>query len=156
MLKRLVEIQANAQTVAIYHAGVRVACHPRSARMGAHTTCAEHMPEAHQRMTWSPERLLTWAGDIGAETRAVVEHVLQEKRHREQSYRRVLALLSNADKYGPERLNHACGRALLINSPTRASVESILKLELDRNAEPPQEELDLGQHENIRGEAYYH
>lgn len=155
LLKRAVEIQAGVSTVAIYHAGLRVACHARSMRAGAHTTCVEHMPEAHQRMLWGPERLLSRAADIGAETRALVEHLLQERRHREQSYRRVLALLGNADKYGAERLNNACGRALLINSPTRASVESILKQKLDLN-EPANDDLELGHHENIRGETYYH
>ena len=71
----------------------------------------------------------------------------------------MLALLSNAKKYGRERLNKACGRALLIGSPTRSSVESILKQRLDRVAiEAPavQEELSLDDHENVRGEEYYH
>lgn len=91
----------------------------------------------------------------------MVSYLLQEKRHREQSYRRILALLSNAKKYGRERLNKACGRALLINSPTRSSVESILKQGLDQVAVEPtdntvQEELFLDQHENVRGEDYYH
>jgi hypothetical protein len=120
------------------------------------------MPHAHQAIHgWSPERFLNWAGDIGAETREVVRCLLQEQRHIEQSYRRVLALLSNAKKYGRERLNQACGRALLIGSPTRSSVESILKQGLDQVAvETPQqavqEELSLDDHENIRGEDYYH
>jgi len=108
---------------------------------------------------WSPERFLCWAADIGVETREVVQHLLQEKRHTEQSYRRILALLSNAKKYGRERLNNACGRALLINSPTRTSVESILKQGLDQVAveyPPVQEELALDHHENVRGEDYYH
>src|SRR5690606_25621462 len=103
----------------------RVASHPRSHRQGAHSTCTEHMPQAHRAMNeWSPERFLRWANDIGRETGQVVQLLLQEKRHQEQSYRRILALLSNAKKYGRERLNSACGRALLINSPTRSSVES--------------------------------
>jgi hypothetical protein len=120
------------------------------------------MPQAHQAMqAWSPERFLSWAGDIGAETREVVRCILREKRHTEQSYRRVLALLKNAKKYGRARLNKACGRALLIGSPTRSSVESILKQGLDQIAvETPrnavQEELCLDDHENVRGEDYYH
>jgi hypothetical protein len=110
---------------------------------------------------WSPQRFLSWAGDIGDETRDVVNHILQEKRHKEQSYRRILALLSNAKKYGRERLNKACARALFIHSPTRSSVESILKQGLDKLAleTPPnmaQEELSLDHHENVRGEDYYH
>jgi transposase len=162
LVKQAVEVHATDSAVAICHQGQRVASHPRSYRQGAHSTCQEHMPQAHQAMHgWSPERFLNWAGDIGTETREVVSCLLQEKRHSEQSYRRVLALLSNAKKYGRERLNQACGRALLIGSPTRSSVESILKQGLDRIAlEPPrhavQEELSLDHHENVRGEEYYH
>jgi len=162
LVKQAVEVQASENVVAIYSNGQRVASHPRSYRQGAHSTCPEHMPHSHRAMSeWSPERFLRWAGDIGSETREVVNHVLQEKRHKEQSYRRVLALLSNAKKYGRQRLNQACARALVINSPTRSSVESILKQGLDQVAvEVPhaavQEELCLDDHENVRGEDYYH
>ncbi len=86
--------------------------------------------------------------------------MLHQKRHPEQNYRAVLALLSNAKKYSNERLNNACGRALLINSPTRSSIESILKQGLDKvtieTDEMTQEELALDTHENVRGEDYYH
>jgi len=162
LVKQSVEVQGSDQTVAIYHQGQRIASHARSYRKGAHSTCVEHMPRSHQALhDWSPERFLRWAADIGPETREVVKHLLLEKRHKEQSYRRCLALLSNAKKYGRERLNKACGRALLINSPTRSSVESILKQGLDQVAVETQsntiqEELSLDTHENIRGEDYYH
>ena len=64
-------------------------------------------------------------------------------------------------QYSPERLNRACSRALLINSPTRTSVESILKQGLDQcdstdQAITLQAELELDDHENIRGANYYH
>jgi len=122
------------------------------------------MPHSHRAVQeWSPERFLSWAGDIGAETREVVSGLLQQKRHREQNYRSILALLSNAKKYGRDRLNRACDRALLINSPTRRSVESILKQGLDQvslstetQQQAEQEELNLDHHENVRGEDYYH
>jgi len=162
LVKQVIEVQACDNSIAIYSHGQRIASHPRSYRHGAHSTCPEHMPRAHRAMQeWSPERFLQWASDIGEETREVVKHLLQEKRHQEQSYRRILALLSNAKKYGRERLNKACGRALLINSPTRSSVESILKQGLDQVAvetphEAVQEELCLDHHENVRGEDYYH
>lgn len=162
LVKQSVEVQATSRIVVIYSQGQRVASHSRSHRQGGHSTCMEHMPQTHKAMgDWSPERFLRWAGDIGKETREVVNHLLQEKRHQEQSYRRILALLSNAKKYGRERLNNACGRALLINSPTRSSVESILKQGLDQvPVETPdnsvQKELNLDDHENVRGQTYYH
>ena len=162
LLKQEVEVHANAQSVVIYRQGARVAIHARSYRKGGHSTLPEHRPKAHQAMAeWSPKRFLGWAASIGSETRTVVEHILLEKRHPEQSYRRILALLSNAKKFSPERLNRACGRALLINSPTRTSVESILKQGFDQSdladaKMAQQTELGLDDHENIRGETYYH
>ncbi|OMH39816.1 hypothetical protein BGP75_26315 [Motiliproteus sp. MSK22-1] len=74
-----------------------------------------------------------------------------------------VAVLSNAKKYGRNRLDNACRRALLINSPTRSSVESILKQGLDQvplkqeaMTSVQEEQLSLDCHENLRGEAYYH
>jgi len=148
--------------VTFYSSGQRVASHPRSYRQGAHSTCAEHMPGTHRAVhEWSSERFTSWANEIGTHTGEVVGHLLQRKRHQEQNYRTVLALLSNAKKYGRSRLNEACGRALQINSPTRSSVESILKngldqLALERSVDGGQEELDLDHHENVRGQHYYH
>jgi len=162
LVKQVIEVQASDNTVAIYHHGQRIASHPRSYRQGGHSTFAEHMPRSHRAMQeWSPERFLNWAGEIGDETRKVIGCLLQQKRHQEQNYRSVLALLSNDKKYGRERLNKACGRALSINSPTRSSVESILKKGLDQIAletqlSEAQEELSLDHHENLRGEDYYH
>ena len=162
LIKREVEVHANSDSVVIYHAGARVATHIRSYRQGHHSTLPEHQPKAHQAMAeWTPERFLNWAADIGPDTRTVVAHMLQEKRYPVQSYRRILALLSNARKYPAERLNRACARALLINSPTRTSVESILKQGLDQSdgveqTGSAQGQLDLDEHENIRGSTYYH
>jgi hypothetical protein len=118
------------------------------------------MPRSHRAMQdWSPERFLRWAGDIGSETAEVVRTLLQQKRHLEQNYRSILGLLSLTKKYGRERLNNACGRALLIGSPNRRSIESILKQGLDQvplESTEEQQSLHLDHHENVRGEDYYH
>ena len=162
LVKQRVEVQAGAETVAIYLHGQRVATHPRSRRVGGHSTCAEHMPQAHRQMTqWTPATLQAWADDIGAGVGEVVKRLFTQKRHQEQSIRRVLALLSNTKRYGRDRLDAACLRALLINSPTRSSIESILKQGLDQRPietteTAAQTELALELHENVRGEGYYH
>jgi transposase len=161
LVKQEVEVQVCQYTVGVFHHGQRIASHLRSDHKGGHTTLREHMPEAHQSVhDWSDERFLKWANSIGSQTREVVSILLHQKRHPEQNYRSVLALLSNAKKYDHERLNNACGRASLINSPTRSSIESILKQGLDKIAletdEMTQEELALDTHENVRGEDYYH
>ncbi len=59
--------------------------------------------------------------------------------------------------YGPQRLEAACGRALNLGSPTRHSIDAILKSGLDRaEVSPDQHQLPLpAQHENLRGAGYY-
>jgi transposase len=165
LVKQAVEVQASDTVIAIYHHGQRIASHPRSHQTGGHSTCAEHIPHAHRAMQqWSPERFLHWANDIGPATGEVVSHLLQQRRHPEQNYRSALALLSNAKQYGRERLDKACQRALLIRSPTRSSIESILKQGLDQvplqeetvRQQALQDELGLDHHENVRGNTYYH
>jgi len=161
LVKQEVEVQVCDNIVSVYHHGQRIASHLRSYHKGSHTTLREHMPDTHQTVhDWSEDRFLKWANNIGTQTRDVVSVLLHKKRHPEQNYRAVLALLSNAKQYSNERLNNACGRALLINSPTRSSIESILKQGLDKvtieTDEMTQEEPVLDTHENVRGEDYYH
>lgn len=118
--KEQVEVHASQTLISIYAYGNRISCHPRSYAQGAHSTLTEHMPDAHRAMSeWSPERFLSWAKDIGEATKKVVTTMLYKKRHPEQNYRSILALLSLAKTYDRMRLEKACARAININSPTR-------------------------------------
>ncbi len=163
LVKQQVEVHASSTLVTIYAYGQRISCHPRSFNQAGHSTLIEHMPQSHRFLSeWSSARFIQWASDIGSNTKHVVTLLLNKKRHPEQNYRSVLALLSLAKKYDRERLENACARACKINSPTRTSVESILKNGLDKidvvDSDPvnKQGELALDHHENIRGDKYYH
>lgn len=163
LVKQQVEVHASSTMVNVYAYGQRVSSHPRSFVQAGHSTLTEHMPQAHRALSeWSPERFLSWAESIGPATQKIVATLLHKKRHPEQNYRSVLALLSLAKKYDRLRLENACQRALDINSPTRTSVVSILKKGLDKvaikqsNKVHSQDELALEHHENIRGNQYYH
>ena len=61
-----------------------------------------------------------------------------------------------AKRYGPERLEAACQRALDIQGLSYRSIRSILSKGLDRQAlaEPVQEPPAVA-HGNVRGAAYY-
>ena len=61
---------------------------------------------------WSPERILRWAGEIGPEVAALVGKVLDEGEHPEQGFKVALGIINLHRKYGEERLQRACGRAL--------------------------------------------
>lgn len=158
LVKRAVEVRFTAAVVECFHGGQRVASHVRSNRRGGHTTVTEHMPKAHQRHAqWSPDRLLGWALDIGPATHALVRHQLETKPHPEMGYRACLGLLSSARRYGRDRLEAACRKALAAGSPTRSSVLSILKTGLDRQADRETATVSsLPDHANVRGPGYYH
>jgi len=60
-----------------------------------------------------------------------------------------------AERYGVERLEAACRRAVAIGNPRYKSVEAILKSGLDRVALTEAAETKTVLHENIRGGAYF-
>ena len=82
---------------------------------------------------------------------------MEDKPHPEMGYRSCLGVFSLARRYGEDRLEAACARALTIGSPTRKTVQSILAAGLDRYAELfPTEATPLPAHGNVRGPGYYH
>jgi len=146
-----------ASTVEIFHRGERITSHVRSYQRGVHTTLAEHMPVGHRAHgSWSPQRLLNWGGSVGANTRTVVQTLLNRKAHPEQAYRACLGLLALAREYGEQRLEAASALAITLQNPTRRSVESILKTGRDLRTGAQPLSLDLPAHENVRGPNYYH
>jgi transposase len=146
-----------AATVEVFHRSVRVASHVRSYQHGVHTTFGDHMPRSHRaHAEWSPARLINWGASIGANTCAVVEHLLKSKPHPEQGYRACLGLLALARQYGQGRLEAASALAVKLQSPTRKSVLSILKTGRDQRPPVTPEQLDLPEHANVRGPKYYH
>ncbi len=157
LTRREVDVRLTASSVEVFHASQRVAAHIRSPRHGSHTTDSAHMPASHRaHMEWTPGRFLNWAVQVGPNTRDLVRHLLTTRPHPEMGYRSCLGLLSLAKRYGAARLEAACARAILLGSPARPSVVSILKQGLDRQPVP---DIDQAQtplvHENLRGAAYY-
>lgn len=158
LLRQQLDVRLTALTVEFFHRGQRVAAHPRSPNRGRHTTTPEHLPKAHRaHLEWSPTRFLDWAGEVGAATRQMVEHLLNHRPHPEMGYRSCLGLLSLARRYGVPRLEAACQRALAVGALTRKSVLSILEKGLDSQPLPETPaQRPLPAHDNIRGAGYYH
>ena len=63
-------------------------------------------------------------------------------------------ILGLARRYGQERVDAACARALQLNARSYKSVAAILKNGTDRTA-PPSEEVSILFHANILGRSYY-
>ena len=151
-------LRATASSVEIYRLGNRVAAHARSRVVGRHTTITEHMPSAHRmHAEWTPERILGWAATVGVNTRLFSERLLIERRHPEHGFRSCLGVFRLAEKYGAERVEAACARALSVGARSYRHVASILQHGLDRapalDVEPRGPSVT---HENVRGRDYYH
>jgi transposase len=160
LVRQEVEARIASTTVEILHRGPRIASHPRCDRRGSHPPLAEPMPKAHQaQRDWTPGRLVAWAQRIGPNTRALVEHRLTHKPHPEMGYRAGLGPMALARKYGEDRLEAACTRAVAMNARTYRSVLSILKTGPDRQplaAAPTQTDWIAPDHEHLRGPGHDH
>jgi transposase len=153
-----VELRVTTSTVEAFAGQQRVAVHAYSPRRGAHTTVAEHMPASHRaHRDWTPQSLIAWAERVGVACATVVRWQMEHRPHPEQGYRACLGLRSLARRYGNDRLEAACVRALAIRSPTYRSIASILATGMDR--QPATASASAGampEHENVRGPKYFH
>ena len=152
------EARLTATTVEVLCRGRRVASHQRSFGRGGHTTLAEHMPESHRRhLEWTPSRIVRWAENAGPQTAILVDGILRSRPHPEQGFRSCLGILRLGKRYGDDRLEAACTRAVAFQAFSYRSVESILRRGLDRQPLPPPTPVATTprQHEYVRGAAYY-
>ncbi len=151
-----VDVRVTATCVEVFHASRRVASHLRDDTPGRHTTDPAHMPVAHRRHAeWSPSRILAWANRTGSATAALAQAIMDSRPHPEQGYRSCLGIIRLADRYGPERVEAACARALTVRALSYRSVESILRHGLDSQPLPAASTRTHPDHHNLRGAAYY-
>ena len=117
------------------------------------------MPASHQKHAeWTPSRILGWARTVGPMTARLSEAILAERRHPEHGYRSCLGLFRLAKRFGHERVEAACARALGVGARSYRHVESILKHGLDvaPALDVAPREAPSVVHENVRGPDYYH
>jgi transposase len=151
-----VYVRATEGTIEIFFNNQRIASHRRSNALGRHTTLSEHMPPAHQKyQEWSPDRFTRWAQTIGPHTTQLVQALLTSRKHPQQAYRSCLGLLRLASRYGEERLEAACCRALPAGIHSYKGVKNILDAKLDQVEPEEPAPVVPPSHENIRGQTYY-
>lgn len=152
-----VELRVSATVVEVWREGSRVTSHARCyGPKGTATTKPEHRPRAHREFgDWPPERLVGWARQTGPATAEVVEAILSRGPHPECGRRSCLGLLRMGRQYGQERLEGACKRALGLGSPTRKTVQALLKNGMDKTLPAAEPEARRVRHDNIRGGDYF-
>jgi transposase len=154
-----VDVRLTEHTVEVFVRGQRVASHRRSHERGRYSTDPAHMPASHRaHLAWTPSRLIRWAERIGPATGELVTLILDSRPHPEQGYRSCLGILRLSRRYGDDRLEAACRRAVVIGARSYRSVDSILAHGLDRAPLPgsgPTPAQGPREHEHLRGASYY-
>jgi transposase len=155
--KEYLDVRVTESIVEVFFHSNRVASHIRSYVKGGYTTVAEHMPKAHRDYAeWTPERLVRWASETGKSTSDLVAAILSKKVHPQQGFRSCLGIITLSKKFGKERVEAACKRALVIGGTSLKSVKSILETGLDKKPLPtPKRPSQTIIHSNIRGREYY-
>lgn len=160
-IKEEVEVRYSSQSVYIYNKYKLIATHPRLRRVGESSTLNEHMPNEHQYINekMNPERLRSWAKNIGEYSSVFVEDVFEEVEHKPNAYRKISAVLSLAKRYGKTELELALMYATRMKTIKTKSIKSILdkKLYLAKSANntAPQKQSLFDNHTNIRGADEY-
>lgn len=151
------DVKATVNIIEIFYKGNRIASHVRSFRKNGYSTKKKHMPKSHQKyLEWTPQRILNWASKFGENVREVTNRIMFGHKFPEQGFRACLGIIRLERKFGKERLNSACERALKYNSISYKAVCDILKNNLDKQKELFENvKFKKINHENIRGNKYY-
>ena len=129
-IKQRVDVRLTRCAVEVFFGGTRIASHPRLlGRPNQYSTNESHMPPEHQEyLQWNGDRFLRWARQVGPNTAAVVKMFLSAYKVEQQGYKSCASLMKLADRYGTERLENACARALSYTpSPSLKNISTILK-----------------------------
>ncbi len=124
---------------------------------GKHTTLPEHRPKKHQDLEWTVSRFVEKGRAIGPSTAALLERILQSRKHPELGYRSCLGILRLGNRYTKERLEAACLRAVALNTCSYRSIQSMLATGFDRQPleQPDTPAVHREIHANVRGAGYY-
>jgi transposase len=119
-----------------------VATHPRAHRPGQRLTKLDHLPPKKvPGLTLTREWCWQRATEIGQATRQVVDRLLDHRP--EDRLRTAGRLLRLAERFGPERLEVACSRALRFDDPSYTTVKRTLEQGLDLEEIPSTEPAPL-------------
>ncbi len=160
-LKEQVELRYSSSTVRIYFKNELIATHPRLRRAGDASTLNEHMPNDHQYVAnrINPDRLRAWAQSIGEQSTRFVEDAFGAVEHKPNAFRKIVAVLSLAKRYGNMELELALAYALKHKISRVKSITSILdkKLYLQKGSNNSSYKTPslFNTHTNIRGSDTY-
>lgn len=128
-------LRATDNCVALYEDLRLVATHPRALRKGQRVTTPDHLPPHAQAFLMRDRKWLSeQAQHIGPHCEQVIQRLLGDQIL--ERLRAAQGVLRLAQTYGAQRLESACQRALVHNSPYYRTVKTILQTNADRLPPP--------------------
>jgi hypothetical protein len=119
-----------------------IAIHGRLKKPGSRSSIQEHMPpDAQAYLMRDPIWCRKKANEIGGDCAQVIERLFEDKVL--DQLRAVQGILGLNKKYGAQRLNAACTRALKFNSLNYKSIKQILMGGLDQIPLEKEEAMNL-------------
>lgn len=145
--------------VEIYLQHKRIAVHRRDFTPYAYTTDPLHRPVNHQYIVeyngWREEDFILKASIVGTHTEQAIRMMLKNRMFPEQTFNACLGVLRFSSKYGNQRLEAACERAVSGGKVTYHIVNNILQKGLDQLQIATKTDFNLPLHENLRGPDTY-
>lgn len=124
-----VDIRAAENSIEVFYHGDRIASHVRKMYAPEPIYLPEHMPENHRKfLEYNTESFLDWVKSMGHSTHLVIKHFLFMHKVEQQGYKSCASLMELADRYGTDRLENACAKALSYTpNPSLKNISTILK-----------------------------
>jgi len=145
-------MRVTATPVECFHAGERVARHPRDSRQRWHTR-PEHMPPHHQAVQqgWDPAYVRRRAAAIGPHTAQLIEAILRRAAVPQQVFRRCHGIVSLATRYAPAVVERAAQRALAAEAWSYGALQAFCAADVASQPSP----ASRPSHPNVRGPEYF-
>jgi len=156
--KKSVVIHAYAKKIVIFDSmGNRIAFHSRRFSGKRYVTEFEHMPANHQAVVefnrYDGRYYRAQASRIGSHVRQFVNTLLDSAEFEEQAYKSCMAVINFSRKYGNERVDRACEKAIVLNAVTYTTLRNILKNGQDKqpiNCNSSDADTPTPYHDNLR------
>lgn len=151
-----VDVRYSESSVEVIYQNKRVAVHKRLYLPGSYSTKTEHMASAHRAYArWTPSRLLNWSKSFGVNTHILIETILTRKPHPEMGFRTCMGILNAARDMDKIEVEAVAGKMIALNIYQVSNFKAIVKNKSYRSEKPATVNTPGGNHENVRGQAYY-
>lgn len=156
--KKSVVIHAYAKKIEIYDClGNRIAFHCRHFSGKRYVTEFEHLPANHQAVVefnrYDGSYYRAQSSRIGTHARQFISALLDNVEFEEQAYKSCMAVINFSRKYGNERVDRACQKAIALNAVSYTTLKNILKNGQDKqpfNSNSSDADTPTPYHDNLR------